>query len=128
ARAAATQNVYRQAADGTGAVDALPRHSEGLTLTSMAPDGTRAVGSPATGPANIVVMTLGGTPRIEPLIQTKAVTRNPEIAPDGHWLAYESNESGQYQIYVRPFPNVDSGWWQVSTQGGTKPLWAPNGR
>lgn len=41
---------------------------------------------------------------------------------------YESNNSGQLEIYVRPFPNVDSGLWQVSTGGGTKPLWARNGQ
>ena len=38
---------------------------------------------------------------------------NAVVASDGRWLAYESNESGQYQIYVRPFPAVDTGRWQV---------------
>ena len=43
-------------------------------------------------------------------------------------MAYESNQSGQGEVYVRPFPNVDDGQWQISTSGGTHPLWASNGR
>ena len=50
------------------------------------------------------------------------------MSPDGRWLAYQSNESGRDEIYVRPFPNIDSGRWQVSTGGGTRPAWGPNGR
>jgi serine/threonine-protein kinase len=49
---------------------------------------------------------------------------NAEVSPDGRWLAYQSNESGQFEVYVRPFPEVDGGRWQVSTGGGKKPLWA----
>ena len=43
-------------------------------------------------------------------------------------MAYESDESGQLEIYVRPFPNVEDGRWQVSAGGGTRPLWAPDER
>ena len=53
---------------------------------------------------------------------------NAEVSPNGQWLAYESNESGRNEIYVRPFPNVDAGRQQVSTNGGTQPLWARNGQ
>ena len=52
----------------------------------------------------------------------------PTVSPDGRWLAYASNESGRYEIYVRPFPDVGSGRWQVSRNGGTEPTWAHNGR
>jgi serine/threonine-protein kinase len=62
------------------------------------------------------------------LIQTSNIEQNGEISPDSRWLVYESNNSGQFEIYVRPFPNVDSGLWQVSTGGGTRPLWAQNGQ
>jgi eukaryotic-like serine/threonine-protein kinase len=50
------------------------------------------------------------------------------LSPDGKWLAYESNETGTEQVYLRPFPNVDGGKWQVSTNGGQAPLWAHSGR
>ena len=52
-----------------------------------------------------------------------------QISPDGQWLAYESNASGRFEVYVRPFPDVDAGGlWQISTTGGTRPLWGPDGR
>lgn len=63
-----------------------------------------------------------------PLLATEFQERNPELSPDGRWIAYESNASGRFEIYVRPFPNVDDGSWPVSRDGGTRPLWARNGR
>lgn len=54
--------------------------------------------------------------------------RNAELSPGGKWMAYQSDESGEFEVYVRPFPNVDDAQWVVSTAGGLKPLWARNGR
>ena len=71
---------------------------------------------------------LNGTRRVTPLVQSPFAERNGIVSPDGRWLAYEANDSGQFEIYVRPFPDVNSGRWQVSTGGGTRPLWAPNGQ
>jgi eukaryotic-like serine/threonine-protein kinase len=62
------------------------------------------------------------------LLQEKYGEIQPEISPDGQWMAYASDESGWNEIYVRPFPEVDRGRWQVSTAGGDSPLWSPNGR
>jgi eukaryotic-like serine/threonine-protein kinase len=73
------------------------------------------------------LLTLDGTPRVKPLLQTPFDERNAAISPDGQWMAYESNESGQSQIYVRPFPHVADGQYQISTAGGRTPMWAPNG-
>jgi serine/threonine-protein kinase len=53
---------------------------------------------------------------------------NGEISPDGRWIAYDSTESGRPEVYVRPFPAVDSGRWQISAEGGSRPLWARSGR
>ena len=50
------------------------------------------------------------------------------LSPDGRWLAHESNETGRTEVYVRPFPGVEAGKWQVSTSGGVAPLWSRNGR
>jgi len=61
-------------------------------------------------------------------VQTPNLERNGEVSPDGDWLAYETNDSGQFEIAVRPFPDVNKGKWQVSTAGGTQPLWARSGR
>ena len=68
------------------------------------------------------------TSNVRPLVQTTFNELNGEISPDGRWLAYESNESGQEEIYVRPFPNVNGGRWQISVGGGTRPLWARSGK
>lgn len=62
------------------------------------------------------------------LFRTPVTEDNAELSPDGRWLAYQSPVSGLPQVYVRPFPNVNDGLWQVSTGGGVKPAWARNGR
>ena len=59
--------------------------------------------------------------------EARSITRNQQrISPNG-WLAYQSNESNQDEIYVRPFPSGD-GRWPISNGGGTQPVWARNGR
>jgi Tol biopolymer transport system component len=63
------------------------------------------------------------------LLQTPFNEQNADLSPDGRWLAYQSDESGgRAEVYVRPYPNVNAGRWQVSTSGGTRPLWARDGR
>jgi serine/threonine-protein kinase len=65
------------------------------------------------------------------IIKTDIGEFNGDLSPDGHWLAYQANNSGQFgqfQVYVQPFPDASAGRWQVSTDGGTKPMWARNGR
>ena len=74
------------------------------------------------------MVALDGTRRVQPLLETPSVERNGIVSPDGRWLAYESDSSGRFEIYVRPFPNVSAGQWLISTAGGTRPLWAPNGQ
>ncbi len=54
--------------------------------------------------------------------------RSPTLSPDGRWLAYMSNESGRWEVYVRSFPDVDARRWQISVRGGTSPAWAHSGR
>jgi len=54
--------------------------------------------------------------------------RGAALSPDSHWLAYVSNEQGANEVFVRPFPDVNGGKWQVSSGGGSAPLWARNGR
>ena len=69
-----------------------------------------------------------GTLRAEPLIRTSSDESFAEVSPDGRYLAYQSNESGRLEVYVRPFPDVDRGRWQISTEGATRPAWARSGR
>ena len=68
----------------------------------------------------------GGT-RI-PLVATKFLETSPRLSPDGRWLAYMSDESGRFEVYVRPFPNTGSARWRISPAGGGNPIWSPSGR
>ena len=63
----------------------------------------------------------------EPFLRTPADETIPSFSPDGHWIAYRSNESGIYEIYVRPFPAGSGGMWQISVGGGVYARWAKHG-
>ena len=121
--------LFWKAADGTGAVERLTEGPNPHFAPAFSPDGTRLVfreSHPETG-ADLRVLSLDGERQSEPLLATEFAEQNPELSPDGRWIAYESNASGQAEIYVQPFPNVDEGRWPISTGGGTQPLWAPDG-
>jgi Tol biopolymer transport system component len=120
--------ILRKAADGTGMPDVVFAH-RGYPET-VAPDGKFLVYHTAEQLPVSMVLPLegGGDPRPLVRLTTQAQTLNSEISPDGRWIAYQSDESGRYEIYVNPFPAVDSGRWQISVAGGSHPLWARNGR
>jgi Tol biopolymer transport system component len=139
-------NLFWRAADNTGTVERLTTSPNAQVPTAMAPDGTRLIVReivPTTG-GDLRVLRLEGpsgrpgaasaTPltaaarQTETLLQTAFNEDGGEISPDGRWLAYESNDSGPFQISVRPFPNVESGHWTISSSGGTRPAWARSGR
>jgi Tol biopolymer transport system component len=63
----------------------------------------------------------------EPFLQTPFDERDDSFSPDDRWLAYASNESGSFQVYVRAFPDK-GGKWQISNSGGAYPIWSHNGR
>ena len=123
-------NLYRRAADGTGMDERLTTSTHSQRTNAISPDGTRLVLEEEMPPAgfDFMLLSLEGTPRVEPLLRTPFDERNAAISPDGHWMAYESNESGQSQIYMRPFPNVADARYQVSIGGGRTPVWSPSGR
>jgi eukaryotic-like serine/threonine-protein kinase len=130
ARAGPGQMLYVQPADGTGSATRLIESGNPQFATSISPDGTHVLvyETTQTRGRDLRLLTLGPTPRVESLLETQFDERGGVISPDGSWLAYESNSSGRYEIYVRPFPAVGDGLWQVSTAGGVQPLWAPRGR
>jgi serine/threonine-protein kinase len=70
-----------------------------------------------------------GKPEI--FLRSPANEQEPAFSPDGRWIAYTSNESGPFEVYVRPFPSgtpSGSGKWQISTGGGLHPIWSRDGR
>ncbi len=125
----AARLMTRRAADGAGLPETLTEAARQVRPTSVSPDGTLVVFEdtlPATA-YDLMLLRLDGN-RLEPLLQTPFDERNGDVSPDGRWLAYESNASGRNEIYVRPFPNVNDGQYQISSGGGRTPAWARNGR
>jgi serine/threonine-protein kinase len=123
-------NLFWQAADGTGAAERLTRSRNGQAATGISPDGTRLIFTEysETTDSDVLQLELTGTHTVTSLVQSRFVERNGIVSPAGRWLAYEANDSGQFEIYVRPYPDVNSGFWKVSTGGGTRPLWSRTGQ
>ena len=122
-------NLYWKAADGTGTVDRLTESANLQYGNSFSPDGESLVlrEGGVGREVDLRVLSLAGDRGVETLLATEFVEVNADLSPDGRWMAYESDQSGQREIYVRPFPNVEDGQWQISTSGGARPLWALGG-
>ena len=129
-RTGTTPNLYWQAASGIGTPERVTSSTGNQFPTSMSPDGSEVVlfGAMGNNTDLFRVRLKGGERKAEPLLSSTSMEFGGEISPDGRWLAYHSNESGEYQVYVRPFPNVEEDRVQVSTAGGTRAAWARNGR
>jgi Tol biopolymer transport system component len=122
-------NVFWQPADGSGSAEQLTEFiSDYLhTLGSWSPDRQALAFveiNPATG-HDIWVLRLSDR-KPQPFLQTQFNETAPAFSPDGRWLAYASDETGRYEIYVQPYPGP-GGKWQISTEGGTEAVWAHDG-
>jgi serine/threonine-protein kinase len=124
------RNLFWQAADGSGTVERLTESPNTQYPSAVSPDGRRLIFTEETpGTTNDVMMIeLDGTRRVTSLVQSPFNERNGNVSADGRWLAYEANDSGRFEIYVRPFSDVNSGHWTVSTNGGTRPIWTRSGQ
>jgi serine/threonine-protein kinase len=124
-------DLYWRRADGTGPEERLTTGSQHEFPASWGNGGRDLVflecPTPQSGPCDVSVLSMTGERQTKVLLQTKFNEQDASVSPDGRWLAYDSNESGQPEIYVRPFPDVEGGRWQVSTGGGMEPLWGPKG-
>jgi eukaryotic-like serine/threonine-protein kinase len=117
-------NLYRQSVDSTAMPERVSPGSTAQAVMSVTPDGKAVIVRESAPNYDLTLLSLAGASQLKPLVTTPFLEQNGEVSPDGRWLAYESNESGQFQIYVRPFPNVEAGRWLVSSGGGTEPLWS----
>jgi Tol biopolymer transport system component len=129
-------SLHWRAANGSGDAERLVDSTTEMVPDSFSPDGTRLVVEqthPTTG-FDLYLLSLpdrrGGATKFDtrPLLATRFNERNAQISPDGAWLVYQSDMSGTDEIYVQSFPNVEQGRFQISTGGGTDPLWARSGR
>ena len=124
--------LWEQFADGTGEPRLLYRKDAWSDAFSSA-DGKwivlGAAGStkPSAG-GDILAAQPGTDAAARPLVATAFDEQGATLSPDSHWLAYVSNEQGKPEVFVRPFPDVNGGKWQVSSGGGSAPVWAHSGR
>ncbi|HTI04224.1 MAG TPA: protein kinase [Gemmatimonadales bacterium] len=119
-----------QSADGADAASPIPS-TGGKRFYSLAlsPDGTVAVLVTGFGEGgfNLVSRRIGGDTTDTPVVATAANEYAPRFSPDGHWLAYTSDESGRPEVYVRPYPE-NGPRVQVSTEGGNQAVWSGDSR
>jgi Tol biopolymer transport system component len=129
----AAPGLYWIRSDGSGQAHRLTDGKLAETPYSFSPDGKRLAFSQLGNNSDIFTAPIEGDPghptlgKAELFLGTPFIEVNPAFSPDGRWLAYQSNESGTFEVYVRPFPGP-GGRWQISTGGGLFPLWSREGR
>jgi Tol biopolymer transport system component len=123
-------DLFEKAVAGDAAETLLLASTENKNPADWSPDGRfilYEVQSAKTA-RDLWALPLDGDRRPVSVAQTPAAESQGRFSPDGRWIAYQSNESGQYEIYVQRFPNPGDGKLQVSTSGGTTPRWRRDGR
>jgi serine/threonine-protein kinase len=120
--------VWWQPADGSGNAELLYEPADVFNEAVMSPDGKWLVYRTAPGIHNrdIYAVPLAGDRKPVLLVGGPPQESHPRFSPNGKWLAYQSNESGRFEIYVRPFPE-NGARRQVSNQGGAEPIWSRSG-
>jgi Tol biopolymer transport system component len=118
-------------ADGSGAEETLfgkPLDDQGAAPVAVSPDGKTLLFSDSnSGRLAIEALSLDGSEKIQPFLRSSFNISSAKFSPDGHWVTYASDESGQWEIYVQPFPGP-GGKWMISSGGGQYPRWTSNSR
>lgn len=98
-------------------------------LVSISPDSRHLAlnALPGATGEDILIVTIDGSAPIRDFAKSAFHEVSPMFSPDGKWIAYASDESGRFEIYVQPFSGP-GGKWQISADGGTEPVWARNGK
>ncbi len=120
--------LWTQRADG-GAKAALQLRLKNMDVWGPAwsPDGKWLIFQLGTGNGDIAAVRPGIDTNPTTLLGSRFNEANPALSPNGRWLAYASDESGQFEVYVVPFPNTAGAKWVITTHGGTEPLWSRKG-
>jgi serine/threonine protein kinase/Tol biopolymer transport system component len=123
------RNVWMKPVDGTGEERQLTHGESVQTPLSWSPDGKHLVyydAGSTSGAWDLWVVSVEDG-KAQPLVTAALRQSSAQWSPDGRWLAYVSDESGRDEVYVIPFPPTGQRW-RVSTEGGTEPVWAHDGR
>jgi serine/threonine-protein kinase len=122
------RNLFWQRADGSGGLERLTTSQYVQSPRSFDLTGQLLAFleiHPTSG-FDIWVLRLSDR-TAQPFLRTPFNESSPSFSPDGHWLAYVSDESGRWEVYVQPYPGP-GGKWPISQDGGTEPVWNPNGK
>jgi eukaryotic-like serine/threonine-protein kinase len=128
-------DLYWKSATGAGTEELLLSTPQSKTPTDWSPDGRFLLyrsGDSASG-YDLWALPINGERKPFPVIQTNFEERDGQFSPDGKWIAYQSDESGRFEIYLQPFagpdePQKPGGKWQVSSNGGAQVRWRNDGK
>ena len=124
-------DLWRKRADGSGPAELVLDRERPIQQGVYSPDGEWLVFVESDGRtqgADIFAIRPGVDSEATALVTEGTRAHEISLSPDGRWLAYTWNQDGDIQVYVRPFPDVSAGRWQISTARGDEPVWGPNGR
>jgi serine/threonine protein kinase len=129
-----TGGIFSKMADGSGTEKQMYKFKDPIFITSITPDSRTLAGeqlSEKFGWDVVVLHLKDNAGQVDgdavPFVSTPALEWRPQFSPDGHWLAYVSNETGSFEVYVQAYPGP-GGKWQVSSDGGDEVRWSGNGR
>ncbi|MFN2601497.1 MAG: protein kinase [Gemmatimonadaceae bacterium] len=124
------RTAWMRRADGSNDEQLVNRKAPQLDEVTFSPDARftilRTIGTTANSRKLLIASNPDSAPK--PLVHTDYDNYAAVISPNGKWMAYGSNESHQSEVYVRPFPAVDSARWTISVSGGAEPVWSRSGR
>jgi len=122
--------IYRKSAEGAGEAVAISKpHGLSQQPDDITPDGKLIVfeATAATTGSDLLILDAGGTKPPVPYLNTTVNEQDSRLSPDGRWIAYESDETGRYELYVQTFPTPGSKA-QVSNDGAAFPVWSRDGK
>ncbi|MGE0864114.1 MAG: protein kinase [Vicinamibacterales bacterium] len=121
--------IFRRDAQGAGPIERLTETAGPIQSPySWTPDGKTLLMAVFRSYSSQAIASVTPPSReVKVLLDGDFAQLDPQVSPDGRWLAYQSDETGEFEIYVRPYPAVESGRWQVSVDGGRSPRWNPDG-
>ena len=132
-----TNRLLRRRSDGTGNVETILSSPHSSYPADITPEGAELLIGTEGDDRRWDIFELRleaaggaapGEPDLSPVLQTQFAEGGTKLSPDGKWLAYNTDETQPTQVFVRPFPNLDDGRWQVSTDGGINPTWSADGK
>ncbi len=122
--------VHRKSASGVGQEDVLDQDQRSKIVRDWSRDGhyiIEEVSRSSKAGLSVWVLPLFGDGKAFPYLESEFDEGLAKVSPDGQWLAYQSNETKRNEIYVQSFPKP-GGKWQISTEGGTSPVWSRDGK